>query len=251
MTGSNSKPLDPAEPDDVTTFDMDAWIDDAKLPQRSMTVYRRADLRSRLDELEREIRLSEGGESSSADAGVAGLKAEWRKVAEQIDASAITITVRALTDDAGKQARADAKAENVKEIAAEEWDAESYADDVRERAEDDADIDELEGDEREALVRRRVVQARRAYIDARFTQAVAENTLVRLLVKPKMTVEQVRHLSEQIGSAQRDRLFELVGQAASDMRPITAPFSQPSSRERRGGTSSKRSGQQGRGASRR
>ena len=38
------KPLDPDNPDDVLTFDVDGWLDDAQVPQRSVTVYGRADL---------------------------------------------------------------------------------------------------------------------------------------------------------------------------------------------------------------
>src|SRR5690606_10830412 len=135
--------------------------------------------------------------------------------------------------------QADAKRENVKEQAAADWDAENLADDAREAAEDEADIEQLDGEEREALIRRRVVESRRAYINARHEMAVAEHMLVRLLVSPKMTVDQVRRLSEQVGSTQRDKLFRLVREAAGDVRPISAPFSQPSSKARSGGTSSK------------
>lgn len=241
MTDSATpKPLDPSSADDLAEFDLDAWVDDAKPPQRSMTVYRRADLYSRVDELEREIRLADGSEGSSADAGVKGLKAELDKVARQIYDSAVTITVRAVTDDAAKQARADAKAEGVKAKAAAEWDDEGLEEEAREQAEDEAQIEGLEGDERDALVRRRVVEARRAYINNRWIEAVGEHLLVRLLVSPKMTIEQVRSLSEQIGSAQRDKLMALPGQATQDLRPVSANFSQPSSRTRKRGTSSRR-----------
>jgi hypothetical protein len=252
MTDKNGpEPLDPDSADDVTGFDLDAWIDDAKPPQRSMTVYRRADLQSRIDELDRQIRLAEGQEGSAAEAGVQGLKAEWDKVARQIADSAVTVTVRAVTDDAAKQARADAKAEGIKGKAAAEWDEEGYADDAREAAEDEAEIEGLDDEEREALLRRRTVEARRDYINARWVQAVGEHLLVRLLVSPKMTIEQVRSLSEQIGSTQRDKLMALPGQAAQDLRPVSANFS-PSPSSRRGqGTSSKRSGQRGAGQSRR
>lgn len=251
MSDNNAKPYDPDSADDVTGFDLDAWIDDAKPPQRSMTVYRRADLMSELDEIERQIRIAEGGESSAADAGLKGLKAEWDKLATKISDSAQTITVRAITDDAAKQARADAKAEGIKAKAAAEWDEEGYADDVREQAEDEAEIEGMDGEEREALIRRRKVEARRDYINARRIHAVGEHLLVRLLVRPKMTIEQVRSLSEQIGSAQRDKLMQLPQQATQDLRPVSAPFSQPSSKARSGGTSSKRSGRQGAGGSRR
>lgn len=254
MTGDAAapKPLDPSDAGDVTGFDLDAWIDDAKPPQRSMTVYRRADLRSELDEVERQLRLAEAtSEGSVAETGVEGLKKRWLDLARKIDESAVTVTVRAITDDAAKQAQADAKRENVKEQAAADWDAENLADDAREAAEDEADIEQLDGEEREALIRRRVVESRRAYINARHEMAVAEHMLVRLLVSPKMTVDQVRRLSEQVGSTQRDKLFRLVREAAGDVRPISAPFSQPSSKARSGGTSSKRSGQRARGASRR
>ena len=252
MTDSATpKPLDPSSADDLAEFDLDAWIDDAKPPQRSMTVYRRADLYSRVDELEREIRLADGSEGSSADAGVKGLKAELDKVARQIYDSAVTITVRAVTDDAAKQARADAKAEGIKARAAQEWDDEGYVDEASEQAEDEAQIEGLDGEDREALIRRRVVEARRAYINNRWIEAVGEHLLVRLLVSPKMTIEQVRSLSEQIGSAQRDKLMKLPGQAAGDQRPVGANFSQPASRRPTGDTSSKQSARRTRGGSHR
>jgi hypothetical protein len=240
VSAEAAKPLDPNSAEDVTGFDLDAWIDDAKPPQRSITVYRRADLMSRLDELERDIKLADGAESSSADAGVRGLKAEWDKVARKIAESAVTITVRAVTDDAAKQARADAKAEGIKDKAAAEWDAEGYADDAREAAEDEAEIEGLDAEERDALIRRRIVESRRDYINARWIQAVGEHLLGRLLVSPKMTIAQIRSLSEQIGSAQRDKLMGLPNQATQDLRPVSANFSRPPSKPRRRGTSSKR-----------
>lgn len=247
-----SKALDPTDVEDVTGFDLEAWLDDAKLPQRSMVVYRRADLRSELDEIERKIRMSDGdAEGGSNEVGSNALRAQWEKVAEQIADSAITVTVRALTDDVGNQARADAKAQGVKETAAADWDEQRFEDEVVEAANDEADIDDLDDEDRESLVRRRKVEQRRAYINARYATAVAEHALTRLLVKPRMTVEQVRHLSEQIGSAARDELMSLPNKASGDMRPVSAPFSRPSSPGRRGGTSSKRSGQQKDGRSRR
>jgi hypothetical protein len=172
-------------------------------------------------------------------------------VAKQIADSAVTITVRAITEDASKQARRAAKEERVKEKALAQWNEENLEDEVRSDAEDEAEIEGLDGEDRDMLIRRRIVEARRTYVNQHMMKAVSEHLLTRLVVKPKMTIEQVRSLSEQIGIQQRDRLFDLWKEAAGEMRPPSAPFSQSSSPARSGGTSSKRSGQRGRGQSRR
>lgn len=89
-------------------FDLDSWIDDARLPERSVTVYGRADLvgeyealEARFTQLDREY----DRESSSGDARMT-TGSERREVAQQMEqlrpklyASALTFRFRALTHD--------------------------------------------------------------------------------------------------------------------------------------------------------
>ncbi len=77
------------------SFDVDAWIAQAARPQRTVTVYGRADLVARLDEIDAEVarhRAAGGAEEALAD-----LRAEWDDLAEAFSASALPVTVRGLT----------------------------------------------------------------------------------------------------------------------------------------------------------
>jgi hypothetical protein len=96
---------------DPKTFDVDAWLTGAKLPEHSVVVYQRADLLAKADDLQRRITAAEqddAAEYSLGDRTSAGaLRAEYEKVAEEYAASALTIRVRALTEaeDADLNAR--------------------------------------------------------------------------------------------------------------------------------------------------
>jgi hypothetical protein len=102
-------PLEPAE-----DFDLDAWLSDAKRPERSVTVYKRADLLADLDELERRIedlqRIPE--EDQSLSDNPAALEAEYLAKAQEFHASGLLISVKGLTKDELDALAAESKAAN-------------------------------------------------------------------------------------------------------------------------------------------
>src|SRR5689334_18996730 len=63
-----------------TTFDLDAWLTEARPPQRAVTVYGRGDLVSQLQELTTRRKASDGGEMRLAghplDSQIARVRAE-------------------------------------------------------------------------------------------------------------------------------------------------------------------------------
>jgi len=78
-------------------FDLDAWLDDAERPQRSVTVYQKAGLIADLDALEAKILAAEDDEDvdgPSMGGGPAKLRAEYQKLAKQFHDSALTIKVQ-------------------------------------------------------------------------------------------------------------------------------------------------------------
>lgn len=85
--------LNPAE------FDFEAWIDDARLPEGSETVYKRADLVAKIDHLARQIRVetdATAGEKTSASPLLASLRKEREKLMQDFAASEMTFYIRAL-----------------------------------------------------------------------------------------------------------------------------------------------------------
>jgi hypothetical protein len=77
-------------------FDLDAWLDDAERPQRSVTVYQKAGLIADLDALEAKILAAEDDEDvdgPSMGGGPAKLRAEYQKLAKQFHDSALTIRI--------------------------------------------------------------------------------------------------------------------------------------------------------------
>jgi hypothetical protein len=91
---------------DPKTFDVDAWLTGAKLPEHSVVVYGRADLLAVADDLQRRITAAEEDEAAdSAPERAVGeqlesarLREEYGAIAEEFDASAMTIRVRALPE---------------------------------------------------------------------------------------------------------------------------------------------------------
>jgi hypothetical protein len=96
MTESTPEPL--STPED---FDFDAWLSDAKRPERSVTVYKRADLLGDLDVLERRIEEAKSvpEEDQSLVDSTDVLEQEYTKLAQQFHDSGITIRVKGLTQD--------------------------------------------------------------------------------------------------------------------------------------------------------
>lgn len=81
------------------TFDLGAWLTDAKLPEQSATVYQRADLIGELTELERRIRNEADVAPGESAAGGSPLVRKYRKFATQFEASKLTVFVSAITDE--------------------------------------------------------------------------------------------------------------------------------------------------------
>lgn len=81
------------------TFDLGAWLTDAKLPEQSATVYQRADLIGELADLERRIRNEAEVAPGEAPAGGSSLVQAYRKLAAQFEASKLTVYVQAIPDD--------------------------------------------------------------------------------------------------------------------------------------------------------
>ncbi len=95
-------------------FDFDAWLSDAKRPERSVIVYKRGDLLADLDDLERRIAelVSIPEEDQSLSDSPAPLEKEYEALAQQFHDSGLLIRVKGLTSDemnaintAGKDAK--------------------------------------------------------------------------------------------------------------------------------------------------
>lgn len=95
-------------PTDPTTFDVDTWIANAGRPQRTVTIYGRADLIARLDEIDTEVKtirrrlnahteqsLDEGGQDETR---ITELEEEWETLATTFSQSALPVVVRGLTE---------------------------------------------------------------------------------------------------------------------------------------------------------
>lgn len=237
--------FDPSDIDAVKAFDLAGWIEGTKRPERSTVLYARPDLYAELDRVTRDMRLagSESGETSVADkSALAKLQKEYEKIAREIDASAMTFTIRAANDDAMQQARREVKQEKARDTARSEWDDQQMADDIEADARDEAELEGMtDSDDIEALVRKRVLTARQQYISVRVDLAFQQCLLARLMVKPRVeNVAQLRELLNRVGPTQANKLYELMGQANRDLQVPSAPFSPPSSQAKRGGTSSKK-----------
>lgn len=81
-------------------FDIDAWLDDAERPARSVTVYQKAGLIADLDALAEQISNAEGEEvdGPSMDGGSGTLRAKYADLAQKFHDSAMTVRVQSLTN---------------------------------------------------------------------------------------------------------------------------------------------------------
>jgi hypothetical protein len=88
-------------------FDLDAWLDGADRPERSVTVYQRAGLIADLDRLAEQIRNADDDEidGPSMAGGVGQLRAEYAKVAKQFHDSALTVRVRSVSQSEQSEIR--------------------------------------------------------------------------------------------------------------------------------------------------
>lgn len=85
--------LNPAE------FDFEAWMDDARLPEDSETVFKRGDLVAKINHLARKIRVesdAQAGEKTSASPLIAKLKKEREELMKAFARSEVTFYLRAL-----------------------------------------------------------------------------------------------------------------------------------------------------------
>lgn len=87
------------ENDNPETFNLDAWLEDAVRPQRSIRIYQRADVMADLDQLRQRIDLAEreaGDERSVGDTTLDALESEWAAKAAEFADSALDIRLQAL-----------------------------------------------------------------------------------------------------------------------------------------------------------
>ena len=84
------------------TFDLDAWLSDAKLPEHEVKIYKRPDLMAAADAVMQKARVLEAipreDRSGEEDAQIAGLIREYESILEQFTASGLTVRVRAMRE---------------------------------------------------------------------------------------------------------------------------------------------------------
>jgi hypothetical protein len=80
-------------------FDIDAWLEDAERPARSVTVYQKAGLIADLDALEARIENEDAEEVDGPSAGGGSLRSQYAKLAKQFHDSALTIRIEGRSDD--------------------------------------------------------------------------------------------------------------------------------------------------------
>lgn len=101
---------------DPAAFDIEDWLSGATLPARAVKIYRDAGLRAEFDDLEQQFRSLQAhiteddpGEETLAEQPVQGrlidIAARMKSVMAQLEASALTVRVRAATRDEVLQIR--------------------------------------------------------------------------------------------------------------------------------------------------
>lgn len=107
---------------DPTTFDVEAWLQDAHLPEESVTVYKRPDVVAELSDLKRRIELEDraaAAERTAGEAALTPLEQEYQALLQAFSQSGLTVYVRALTDDEMQALRTSTEA-NTKALPVEE-----------------------------------------------------------------------------------------------------------------------------------
>lgn len=90
------------------TFDVEAWLTDAKLPEDSATVYKRPDVVAELSDLKRRIEIEarvNDPEQTAASKRSATLENEYEELLRTFSDSALTIYVRAIIGERLKEIR--------------------------------------------------------------------------------------------------------------------------------------------------
>lgn len=111
---------------DPATFDVEGWLTDAHMPEESTTVYKRPDVIAELSDLKRRIELESrvaSDERAAGEAALSPLEQEYAALLETFSRSALTVYVRALTDEKMRELRASTE-ERTKELSTDEQNAE-------------------------------------------------------------------------------------------------------------------------------
>jgi hypothetical protein len=134
MTGKQRKQGDAfTKPTDGEDFDFDSWLNGAKLPERSRTVYGRADLVAELEELEEQLQAA--NQNAILDDRLAGsntpqaIAARIAAVQEEMKSSALTFRFKALDKTVTKALYNEApkiKDDDGDKIADQDWIAEHW-----------------------------------------------------------------------------------------------------------------------------
>lgn len=94
---------DPAE------FDVEAWLQDAHLPEESVTVYKRPDVIAELSDLKRRIaqedKVRNAEERSASEEALTPLELEYEGLLKTFSNSGLTVYVRALSDEEVREQR--------------------------------------------------------------------------------------------------------------------------------------------------
>lgn len=80
-------------------FDIDAWLEDAERPARSVTVYQKAGLIADLDRLAERIQNVDDEEVDGPSMGGGNLRAQYAELAQQFHDSALTIRIEGHDED--------------------------------------------------------------------------------------------------------------------------------------------------------
>lgn len=89
-------------------FNLDAWLEDADRPERSVTVYQKAGLIADLDRLAAQIESADEEEvdGPSMGGGVGKLRADYARIAKRFHDSALVVRVQSISDDEQAEIRA-------------------------------------------------------------------------------------------------------------------------------------------------
>lgn len=100
MSNTTTDQPEPDQPDlgSAKDFDIEAWLNGARLPERSVEIYQRPDLLATINELDAELERTPA-EEESLGGERAALEEKYNEVAAQIAASRTVFRVRALTGD--------------------------------------------------------------------------------------------------------------------------------------------------------
>ena len=80
-------------------FDVDAWINDAERPARSVTVYQKAGLIADLDALAERIENEDAEEVDGPSMGGGNLRAKYAELAQKFHDSALTFRIEGRDED--------------------------------------------------------------------------------------------------------------------------------------------------------